>query len=314
MTTWWKRNLPMTQVRHWITAAVVAVGLCTLLLLAACTPGSSAPSSPMRGSLALDGRPALGEPFMLRLELRTSMAFTDVAVSFVLPTGAELLDTPGEWQIESMEADRTYVFTGTVRIVQNGYFRLCGGGVKHFSSESYFGGGDCIYVLVEGEDTWVSHDPPPNHWRSPQASVGVTPLQPELIQNRLYLSGTLTLNQPVTLVYEVTPLVDLQIATVGIAVPVGGLQSSEPRAEASDTTLITPLKFHSSTEGVYYWNGSMKGQQTYSFYITLEPTAGGESVVDASVNESGTVDSVTRPVIATSQSLTLTLYSPSLAR
>ena len=311
MTTWWKKYLRIVQVRHWITAAAVAVGLCTVLLLAACM----APSSPVTGALALEGRPALGESFVLRLELRTSMAFTDVSVSFVLPAGVELLDTPGEWRIENMETDQTYLFAGTVHIVQNGYFRLCGGGGKEFSDGGgSLGDGDCIYILVEGEDTWVSHDPPPNRWRSPQASVGVTPLQPELIQNRLYLSGTLTLNQPVTLVYEVTPLVDLQIATVGIAVPVGGLQSSEPRAEASDTTLITPLKFHNSTEGVYYWNGSMKGQQTYSFYITLKPTAGGESMVDASVNESGTVDSVTRPVIATSQSLTLTLYSPSLAR
>ncbi len=255
----------------------------------------------------------MGEPFLLRLELRTSMAFTDVAVSFVLPAGVELVSAPGEWRVD-MELNQTYVFTATARILENGYYKIMGSGRNDTPYGSYFTGFDALYLLVEGEDTWVSHDPPPNHWRSPQASVGVIPLQPELIQNRLYLSGTLTLNQPVTLVYEVTPLVDLQIATVGIAVPVGSLQSSEPRAEASDTTLITPLKFHSSTEGVYYWNGSMKGQQTYSFYLTVEPTAGGEGVVDASVNESGTVDSVTRPVIATSQSLALSLYSPSLAR
>ncbi len=309
MTMWWNKDLRIVRVRHWITAAVVAVGLCTVLLLAGCM----AASSPMRASLALEGRPALGEPFTLRLELRTSMAFTDVAVSFVLPAGVELVSAPGEWRVD-MELNQTYVFTATARILENGYYKIMGSGRNDTPYGSSFPGFDALYLLVEGEDTWVSHDPPPNHWRSPQASVGVTPLQPELIQNRLYLSGTLTLNQPVTVVYEVTPLVDLQIATVGIAVPVGGLQSSEPRAEASDTTLITPLKFHGSTEGVYYWNGSMKGQQTYSFYITLKPTTGGESVVDASVNESGTVDSVTRPVIATSQSLALSLYSPSLAR
>ncbi len=243
------------------------------------------------------------------------MAFTDVAVSFILPAGVELVSTPGQWQVD-MELNQTYVFTATARVLENGYYKIVGLGRKDTPYGSSFPGPDALYLLVEGEDTWVSHDPPPNHWESAHASApgGGPGLQPELIQNRLYLSGTLTLNQPVSLVYEVTPLVDLQIATVGIAVPVGGLQSSEPRAEASDTTLITPLKFHSSTEGVYYWNGSMKGQQTYSFYLTLEPTAGGEGVVDASVNESGTVDSVTRPVIATSQSLTLTLYSPSLAR
>jgi hypothetical protein len=308
MKTWWKKYLRIVRVRHWITAA--AVGLCTVLLLAGCM----AASSPLRASLALEGRPALGEPFALRLELRTSMAFTDVAVSFVLPAGVELVSAPEEWRVD-MDLNQTYVFTATARVLENGYYKIVGSGRKDTPYGSSFPGFDALYVLVEGEDTWVSHYPPPNHWESPRQEVpGATPLQPELIQNRLYLSGTLTLNQPVTLVYEVTPLVDLQIATVGIAVPVGGLQSSEPRAEASDTTLITPLKFHSSTEGVYYWNGSMKGQQTYSFYITLEPTAGGESVVDASVNESGTVDSVTRPVIATSQSLTLTLYSPQLAR
>ena len=268
----------------------------------------------MTGSLALEGRPALGEPFMLRLELRTSMAFTDVAVSFVLPAGVELLDTPGEWRIENMEADQTYVFTGTVRMVQNGYFRLCGGGGKDTGSSS-LGDGDCIYALVEGEDTWVSHDPPPNHWESAHASApGGLPLQPELIQNRLYLSGTLALNQPVTVVYEVTPLVDLQDAAVGIVTSIGGLQSSEPRVEVEDTALAAALEFHSRTEGVYYWFGSMKSQQTYSFYLTLVATAGGQGGVRAGVGETGLVDSISQPIIETGQSLALSLYSPSLAR
>ena len=96
MITLWNKDLRIVQVRHWITAATVAVGLCMLLLLVACTAGSSAPSSPMKGSLALEGRPALGEPFMLRLELRTSMDMTDVAVSFILPAGVELVSTPGQ--------------------------------------------------------------------------------------------------------------------------------------------------------------------------------------------------------------------------
>ena len=312
MTTLWNTDLRIVQVRHWMTAATVAVGLCTLLLLAACTPGRS----PMTGSLALEGRPALGEPFMLRLELRTSMAFTDVAVSFVLPAGVELLDTPGEWRIENMEADQTYVFTGTVRMVQNGYFRLCGGGGKHFSDGGgSLGDGDCIYALVEGEDTWVSHDPPPNHWKSAPGGVpGALPLQPELIQNRLYLSGPLTLNQPVTLVYEVTPLVDLQRASVGIGVPVGDLRSSEPRLEVEDTTLAAALDFLSRYEGDYHWFGTMKSQQTYSFYVTLWATAGGDGVVYAGAKESGLVDSVSRHIIEAGQALTLSLYSPSLAR
>ena len=311
MITLWNKDLRIVQARHWITAATVAVGLCMLLLLVACTAGSSA----LTGSLAMEGRPALGEPFMLRLELRTSMAFTDVAVSFVLPAGVELLDTPGEWRIENMEADQTYVFTGTVRIVQNGYFRLCGGGGKEFSDGSgSLGDGDCIYALVEGEDTWVSHDPPPNHWESPGQGVPLGPLQPGLIQNRLYLSGTLTLNQPVTMVYEVTPLVDLQSATVGIAVPTGGLQSSEPRVEVEDAALAAALEFHNFKEGVYYWYGSMKSQQTYSFYLTLVATAGGDNSVWAGVMETGVVDSVSQPIIEAGQFLTLSLYSPSLAR
>ena len=312
MITLWNKDLRIVQVRHWITAATVAVGLCMLLLLVACT----APSSPMTGSLALEGRPALGEPFMLRLELRTSMAFTDVAVSFVLPAGVELLDTPGEWRIENMEADQTYVFTATARVLENGYYKIVGLGRKDTPYGSSFTGFGALYLLVEGEDTWVSHDPPPNHWESAHTSVpgGGPGLQPGLIQNRLYLSGTLALNQPVTVVYEVTPLVDLQDAAVGIVTSIGGLQSSEPRVEVEDTALAAALEFHNSKEGEYYWFGSMKSQQTYSFYLTLVATAGGHGGVDAGVLEIGSVDSVGQPIIETGQSLDLSLYSPSLAR
>ena len=308
MKTWWKKYLRIVRVRHWITAA--AVGLCTVLLLAGCM----AASSPLRASLALEGRPALGEPFALRLELRTSMAFTDVAVSFVLPAGVELVSAPEEWRVD-MDLNQTYVFTATARVLENGYYKIVGSGRKDTPYGSSFPGFDALYVLVEGEDTWVSHDPPPNHWESPGQSVpGLLPLQPELIQNRLYLSGTLTLNQPVTLVYEVTPLVDLHFGHVGIAVPIGGLRSSEPRVDAGDATLATSLEFHSSTEGVYYWDGPMKSQQTYSFYLTLEPTAGGSSVVYAGIRETGVVDSMSREIIDAGQSLALSLYSPSLAR
>lgn len=312
MITLWNKDLRIVQARHWITAATVAVGLCMLLLLVACTP----PSSPMTGSLAMEGRPALGEPFMLRLELRTSMAFTDVAVSFVLPAGVELLDTPGEWRIENMEADQTYVFTATARVLENGYYKIVGLGRKDTPYGSSFPGPDALYLLVEGEDTWVSHDPPPNHWESAHTSVpgGGPGLQPGLIQNRLYLSGTLALNQPVTVVYEVTPLVDLQDAAVGIVTSIGGLQSSEPRVEVEDTALAAALRFSSYREGVYYWFGTMKSQQTYSFYLTLEATAGGQGGVRAGVGETGVVDSVSQSIIETGQSLALSLYSPSLAR
>ena len=264
----------------------------------------------------MEGRPALGEPFMLRLELRTSMAFTDVAVSFVLPAGVELLDTPGEWRIENMEADQTYVFTATARVLENGYYKIVGLGRKDTPYGSSFPGPDALYLLVEGEDTWVSHDPPPNHWESGHGSVpgGGPGLQPGLIQNRLYLSGTLALNQPVTVVYEVTPLVDLQDAAVGIVTSIGGLQSSEPRVEVEDTALAAALRFSSYREGVYYWFGTMKSQQTYSFYLTLEATAGGQGGVRAGVGETGVVDSVSQSIIETGQSLALSLYSPSLAR
>ena len=117
-----------------------------------------------------------------------------------------------------------------------------------------------------------------------------------------------------TLVYEVTPWVDLHFGHVGIAVPIGGLRSSEPRVDAGDATLATSLEFHSSTEGVYYWDGPMKSQQTYSFYLTLEPTAGGSRVVYAGIRETGVVDSMSREIIDAGQSMTLSLYSPSLAR
>ena len=311
MITLWNKDLRIVQVRHWITAATVAAGLCTLLLLVACTP----PSSPMTGSLAMEGRPALGEPFMLRLELRTSMDMTDVAVSFILPAGVELVSTPGQWQVD-MELNQTYVFTATARVLENGYYKIVGLGRKDTPYGSSFPGPDALYLLVEGEDTWVSHDPPPNHWESGHGSVpgGGPGLQPGLIQNRLYLSGTLALNQPVTVVYEVTPLVDLQHASVGIVTSIGGLQSSEPRVEVEDTALAAALEFHNSKEGEYYWFGSMKSQQTYSFYLTLVATAGGHGGVDAGVLEIGSVDSVGQPIIETGQSLALSLYSPSLAR
>ena len=261
----------------------------------------------------MEGRPALGEPFMLRLELRTSMDMTDVAVSFILPAGVELVSTPGQWQVD-MELNQTYVFTATARVLENGYYKLSGIGRKDFPSGGFFTGFGALYLLVEGEDTWVSHDPPPNHWESPGQGVPLGPLQPGLIQNRLYLSGTLTLNQPVTMVYEVTPLVDLHSATVGIAVPTGGLQSSEPRVEVEDAALAAALEFHNFKEGVYYWYGSMKSQQTYSFYLTLVATAGGDNSVWAGVMETGVVDSVSQPIIEAGQFLTLSLYSPSLAR
>lgn len=315
MTTLWKKSLRIIQVRRWLTAAAVAAGLCTLLLAAGCTARSSAPSSPMTGSFKLEGRPALGQPFTLQLELRTSMAFTDVEVAFFAPAGVELLSTPEPAYVD-MEVGAAYPFSATARIVEDGYFRVCGGGVKNFSNSSYFGYGDCVYILVEGEDTWFSHDPPPNHWRSPNGGApGGIPLQPEMIQNRLYLSGTFALNEPVILVYEVTPLVDLQNASVGFSVPIGGLQSREPKVEASASNLTIDLKQSASnTEGVFFWFGPMKGQVTYWFYLTVEPTAGGEGAVYAGVDETGTVDSVSREIIATSQVLTLTLYSPSLAR
>jgi hypothetical protein len=243
------------------------------------------------------------------------MAFTDVQATFVLPAGVELVSAPGEWRVD-MEPNQTYAFSAAARVLENGYFRICGGGAKDFQSGSYFGYGDCIYVLVEGEDTWVSHDRPPNHWGSAHTSVpgGGPGLQPELIQNRLYLSGTLTLNQPVTVVYEVTPLVDLQDAAVGIVTSIGGLQSSEPRVEVEDAALAAALEFHSRTEGVYYWFGPMKSQQTYSFYLTLVATAGGQGGVRAGVSETGLVDSVSQHIIEAGQALALSLYSPSLAR
>jgi len=300
----------MILVRRWSTAAAVAVGLCTLLLLAACMGASS----PLKGTLTMEGRPAVGEPFLLRLELRTSMAFTDVAASFVLPAGVELVSTPGEWRVD-MELNQTYVFTATARVLENGYYKIVGLGRKDTPYGSYFTGFDALYLLVEGEDTWVSHDPPPNHWESPTGSVpGAKPLQPELIQNRLYLSGTLTLNEPATVVYEVTPLVDLHFGHVGIAAPIGGLRSSEPRVQAGDAALATALEFHSFTEGMYYWDGPMKSHQTYSFYLTLEPSAEGSSVLYAGIRETGVVDSMSREIIDAGQSLALSLYSPSLAR
>ena len=58
----------------------------------------------------------------------------------------------------------------------------------------------------------------------------------------------------------------------------------------------------------------MKSQQTYSFYLTLVATAGGDNSVWAGVMETGVVDSVSQSIIETGQSLTLSLYSPSLAR
>lgn len=313
MTTLWKKSLRIIQMRRWLTAAAVAAGLCTLLLAAGCTARSSAPSSPMTGSFKLEGRPALGQPFTLQLELRTSMAFTDVAVSFILPTGVELLSTPGEWRVD-MELDQTYVFTATARVLKDGYHILSGIGRKDFASGGYFTGGERIHVLVEGEDTWFSHDPPPNHWESAHSSAsGGLPLQPELIQTRLYLSGTLALNQPVDVVFEVIPQVDLHNGTIGIVTPIGGMRNWNPRIETNDTALASSFTF-STRDGAYYWNGPLKQNQRYSFVVTLEPTAGGEGLVRAGIDETGSVDSVSRPVIATSQALTLTLYSPSLAR
>lgn len=313
MTTLWKKSLRIIQVRRWLTAAAVAAGLCTLLLAAGCTARSSAPSSPMTGSFKLEGRPALGQPFTLQLELRTSMAFTDVEVAFFAPAGVELLSTPEPAYVD-MEVGAAYPFSATARIVEDGYFRVCGGGVKNFSSSSYFGYGDCVYILVEGEDTWFSHDPPPNHWESAHSSAsGGLPLQPELIQTRLYLSGTLALNQPVDVVFEVIPQVDLHNGTIGIVTPIGGMRNWNPRIETNDTALASSFTF-STRDGAYYWNGPLKQNQRYSFVVTLEPTAGGEGLVRAGIDETGSVDSVSRPVIATSQALTLTLYSPSLAR
>ncbi len=312
MNTLRHRDVLMTSIRHWLAVAAMAAGLCALLLAAVACSGAS---SPLKGTLTLEGKPAVGESFLLQLEVRTSMAFTDVQATFVLPAGVELLSAPGEWRVD-MEPNQTYAFSATARVLENGYFRICGGGAKDFQSGSYFGYGDCIYVLVEGEDTWVSHDPPPNHWESAHASApgGGPGLQPGLIQNRLYLSGTLALNQPVTVVYEVTPLVDLQDAAVGIVTSIGGLQSSEPRVEVEDAALAAALEFHSRTEGVYYWFGSMKSQQTYSFYLTLVATAGGQGGVRAGVSETGLVDSVSQHIIEAGQALALSLYSPSLAR
>ena len=107
---------------------------------------------------------------------------------------------------------------------------------------------------------------------------------------------------------------DLQHAAVGIVTSIGGLQSSEPRVEVEDTALAAALEFHNFQEGEYYWFGPMKSQQTYSFYLTLVATAGGQGGVDAGVSETGVVDSVGQSIIETGQSLALSLYSPSLAR
>lgn len=309
MTTWCKRNLPMMRMRCWIAAVIVAAGLCTPLLLVAC----STPSSPLTASLELEGRPALGKPFALRLKMRTLMALTDVKWWFYVPAGMDLLDASREPSID-MEPGRTYVITATARIVENGYHVVEAMGWKETLARSYYARSEKIYMLVEGEDIWLSHSPPPNHWNLANPNVSVVQFQPELVQNRLYLSGALALNQPVTLVYEVTPLVDLQLATVGLTVPTGGLESGEPCVEAEDAALAAVFEFSSHEDGVYRWFGPMKPQQTYSFYVTLIATAAGEGGVRAVVSETGSVGSVSRLAIGTSQSLDLSLYSPSLAR
>ena len=303
------KNHRLTAPAHsGLSAAALAIGLCARL--AACT----ATSSPIKGNLTLEGKPSLENPFVLKLELRTSTAFTDVLVSFILPAEIELLNTPTEQRVD-VEPGQTYEFTATARVLEDGYYRIIGRGQKDTPGGSSFPGADVLYLLVEGEDTWFSHDPPPNHWRSPNASIsGSMPLQPDLIQNRLYLSGTLALNQPVTLVYEVTPLVDLQDASIAIVTSIGELHSRDPRVETSNTNLATTFQFSKHNEGGYYWSGSMKGNNTYFFYLTLEAAAGGQGGVRASVSERGVVDSVSRIIISSESELGLRLYSPALAR
>jgi len=289
---------------------VVTFGLLALLAVA-CTP----PSSPIRARLQMEGEPALGKPFTLTLVLDGHASYPypieNVHAGINVPEGIEVLSGATDWQLARLEKGTEYVFSTSAQVMRNGYFMIPG--FAQMPSEPSTAV-DYLYIIVEGDDTWVSKSPPENTWK-PSGSGGAILNRPELIDSTLALSDQIAADRTVDVIFTVTPQIDLSNVEVGFTGVEGGVQLDNPvvtsTGENTMAVYVLPEAARVPSKNTR-WAGSMRQGQTYQFRMTLHVTDNGHSELYAWVDERDPGDGHT--LVATVKRLDLQFYIPRWAR
>ncbi len=304
----------LARIRWLPLPLLVAFGMLALLAVAC-----SSSRSEITARLDIDGEPELGQPFTLTLEIASALPYTNVNAQITLPEGIEVVGDAPRWKLAAVQPSERYKFVTQAQVMENNYYEILGSGwVTHTypdgTTSTPAADADYLYVIVEGDDTWVSKRPPENTWKG-SGYGGVTPVKSELVDTRLALSDHLEANRPVEVVYTVTPRVDLANVIVGFSGVDGGARMDDPQVTTTGENTMMPLALSEETRALDMttrWEGSMAQGQTYTFRVTLHISDNGERQMTAWVDERYPIDGHT--VIGKPDVLDFQFYIPRWAR
>jgi hypothetical protein len=230
------------------------------------------------------GKPALGEHVNLILKVKMLVDAPNTTMCITLPVGIELVRGELCWQGD-FKKDETRQLEVTVRTVEDGYYKIVGWVQAILREKLYMdiGDGDVLYLLVEGSEAWVGKKPPRNNWVP--NNVGPSgrgwPPNSNLVQARFFLTDELTLGKETELVYEVTPLIDIDNARIGIILPKAGLSVVEVKGPGQ----VGLSRRSREPQGVMSWEGPMVKGKTVVIRVRIKPIATGEGTLSAYVND-----------------------------
>lgn len=196
------------------------------------------PSSPLQVELFLSDKPLLNNPVTLALKFKSVMDASNISAKIELPDGFELVSGNLEWKgalVISEEEKQKHPLPPTncsgpecekmwkeyeypsveqnievvVKSTKTGYYQLKGSAISMQGNSYYFGDSDLIYIEITPNDAIIGSKPI-NNWYEP-AQMQAVPMAEncEQIQSELIISQNPELNKEVTIIYIVTPSIDI---------------------------------------------------------------------------------------------------------
>lgn len=165
------------------------------------------PISPLQATLYLSDKPLLNTPVTLTLSFKSIVDALNTSAKIELPDGFKLVSGNLEWQgdLKKNEEQKIEIVVKSTKV---GYYQLKGFAISK-QEDSFFGDSDIIYVEVSRDDAIIGSKPE-NNWYEPGQGQAV-PLSEnnEQIQSELIISQNPELNKEFTIIYRVTPFIDL---------------------------------------------------------------------------------------------------------
>ena len=226
------------------------------------------PSSPLQAKLSLSENPLLNKPVTLTLSFKSIIDAPNTFAKIILPNEFEVVSGNLEWKGD-LSKDIEQKIETQVKATKVGYYQLHGSAFSRQGESYYFGDVGTIDVEITPDNAIIGSKPK-NNWHDPSVGMAIPlPENNEQIESELTISSTPELNKEFTIIYRVTPLINLpdpERTYMSLVLPPKGFEILNVQFSEGGETYENNLEALNQ----FSWEGSIDKGQTIEIKANLK--------------------------------------------